>query len=316
MRGVWVSLICINYAFPDGIRSARLPLAHPFQTDKHSKTLTNEIIQLDKFTGLIFYAGFAFVQFTAGLVLSLAFIAMVGGILPTLIAPLLLILVLFYLDLILAGYPLRRYRVVAKFYFPVYMFFNIITLTFLGRKGLQVIFSNTNKFKAAVFLVAFIASSFFLSFFSLYKVLHIPLPLNGRQFTATHLNPGVLFAEPLYLDKIDPHENIRWFAIESDVLEGKFMKIFVNYRVAYDDTIQEAEAKSFSSIVQIKIDGEISQNIDWIAHKRLYANQEGIMAMIDIQGLDQGKHLVELTINNAYYQRAPKIKVPFWKDAK
>ncbi|HEY0653627.1 MAG TPA: hypothetical protein VGD65_10895 [Chryseosolibacter sp.] len=314
VRGIWISMVCLNGSFPRGIISDKLRISSRFSGSGEDPTLTPQIIKLDRLSGLVFYSGFVYVLLIIGFVTAVFGVVFTFQLVPFLRYPLLIAIVIFYADLLFSGWPLRRYPVLGKLYFPVYWLFNYLTLAFLFRKTLHVLFTNVSRLHAAAFISLFLFASFYLSYLSLYKVLHIKSPFEGHAFAATHLNAGVISADGFYLNKISAENNIRWFAIESEVVERKWLKVFVNYRPNYDDGISDKGGKSFSDIVFFTIDQDTVRNLDWINHTRSVANQHGIMSMIDISRLAQGKHIITLFIEDDYYTRIKPISVPFWKE--
>lgn len=314
LRGLWTSLLCVNGSFPLGINRDKLRLSDLYLNKNKSTTLTSEIIFLDKVSGLIFWAGFAFVIFVAGLVAtSLVLLALIGS-MPWTKIPLISLLIIYFIDFALSG-PLRKNHIAGKFYRPVYLFFNAITLGFLYRKTVQVVFSNIPKIPTITFLVLLFVVTSLLSYLSLFSVLRLPSPLDWRRFSGTDMNSDVAYNDAIYLDRIGLEENIRWCAIQSDIIETNYMKVFVNYSATYDDGIMEQNAASFDAIVKIVIDQDTIKNIDWFNHERFKAKQKGILGVIPVQQLAPGKHLMTLYINDHYYfKRKYPLTIPFWKE--
>jgi hypothetical protein len=313
-RGLWTALLCVNGSFPLGVNREKLRLSDLYFNKNKSLTLTSEIILLDKISGLIFWAGFAFVIFVAGLVITPFVLMAIIGLLPWMKIPLFSLLIIYFIDFALSG-PLRKNHIAGKFYRPVYLFFNAITLGFLYRKTVQVVFSNVQKTPTIIFLALLFVSTSLLSYLSLFSVLRLPSPLDWRRFSGTEMNSDVVYSDVVYLDRISQDENIRWGAIQSDIIETNYMKVFVNYTATYDNGINEQNATSFDAIVKIVIDGDTLKNIDWFNQERFKAKQKGILGVIPIHQLAPGKHLLTLYINDYYYfKRKAPLTIPFWKE--
>jgi hypothetical protein len=312
LRGLWISLLCVNAAFPKGINRASLRLSDRYLDPTSSLTLTSQIILLDKMSGIIFYSGFAYVMVVFGLITT--FIVLVPFVLYLPGSEIILssFLLLYFIDFILGG-PLRRNRTLGKIYRPVYLFYNTITLGFLYRKTIQVVFSNVKRINALLFMFVFIPFTFALAYLSVYEVLHLPTPYDWRAYPGTKMNPGMIHMNHFYLDQVDETQNIRWFAIQSEIVTGNYLKVFVTYRKSVDDGIAQNNAESFDQIVHLRLDGESVSNIDWINSIRLEADQKGLTGMIPIHSLPSGKHVIELDIDADYFKVAP-IKIPFWKE--
>jgi hypothetical protein len=313
LRGLWVSLLCVNGNFPRGINFSKLKLAEQYQLNPSASTLTPQLLTLDKICGLVFYAGFVFVLFLLGLfvcaLVGLIF-SQVASWLSTLFTAL---LVVYFVDFIFAG-PLRKPSIVGRLFYPVYIFFNVLTLGVLYRKPLQIIFSNIKKGGAIFFILVFTMTTFGLSYLSLYPVLRLPAPFEGRPFPGTEKNPGVKYVDRFYIDELIPTDNIRWFAIESRNPKGKWMRVFVNYHWIYSRGINNTDNVSFDKIVTLRIDNDTLRNIDWLNELRTQSHQQGLMAMIPIDSLSAGKHVIALNVGDDYYKKNPTPRIAFWKE--
>jgi hypothetical protein len=312
LRGLWISLLCVNFAFPKGINRESLRLSSRYLDPNSSLTLTSQIIWLDKMSGIIFYSGFAYVVVVLGLIATFVILIPFVFYLPGSEIILISFLLLYFLDFILGG-PLRRNRTVGKIYRPIYLFYNTVTLSFLYRKTIQVVFSNVKRINALLFMFVFIPFTFALAYLSVYQVLHLPTPYDWRAYPGTKMNPGMIHITNYYLDQVDEKENIRWFAIQSEIVTGNYLKVFVTYRKSVDDGIEQNNAESFDQIVHLTLDGKGIINIDWINSIRLEADQKGLTGIVPIDALPPGKHVIELDIDADYFKVAP-IKIPFWKD--
>jgi hypothetical protein len=315
LRGYWVALLCINSAFPSGINTKNLKLAWKYRDDLSKDVLADRLIRLDKICGLVFYSAFAFVMFIAGVVTTSAFFAFVASRIPGASWAQFILLVIFYIDLLTFGLFRRNVRI-GKIYYPIYLFFNWITLTFLYRKALQIIFTNIRRIPAIIYMIVSVVVSFSLSYLSLYKPLNLNDPFNDRAFAATTIESFEQASDKAYLDKIGEAENIRWYAIESEISDHDYLKIFINYRASYDEGISIANADAFEKIVTIKIDDRILSNLSWTSYRRPLANQYGIVSMLPVSELSKGKHLVSVHVADEYYTSKPiaNIKIPFWRE--
>jgi hypothetical protein len=315
LRGYWVALLCVNSAFPAGINTKDLKLSWKYRDELSQDVLADRLVRLDKICGLVFYSAFAFVMFIAGVVTTSAFFAFGASRIPGASWVLLILLIIFYVDLLTFGLLRRNVRM-GKIYYPVYLFFNWITLTFLYRKALQIIFTNIRRMPAIIYLIVSIVVSLSLSYLSLYKPLNLNDPFNDRLFAATITESAEQASDQAYLDKIDEAENIRWYAIESEISDHDYLKIFINYRASYDEGISVANADAFEKIVEVKIDDRILSNLSWTSYRRPDANQYGIVSMLPVSELAKGKHLVSVHIADEYFTSKPiaNFKIPFWRE--
>src|SRR6478736_5336946 len=66
LRGLWISLVCLNYSFPQGINFTRLKISGWYESKARQYKLVEQILSLDHLSGLVFFASFAFVFFIIG----------------------------------------------------------------------------------------------------------------------------------------------------------------------------------------------------------------------------------------------------------
>ncbi len=315
VRGYWLAVLCVNSAFPAGINASNLKLRWKYREHAVNSSLHVWLIRLDKICGLIFYSAFAVALFIAGLLIALSLCSLLAALAGWISAVVFFLLLLFYFDLITFGL-FRRNELIGKIFYPIYLLFNSITLTFLFRKPLQIISANVKKLPLAIYLIVFMATSLCLSYLSLYKPLNLSDPFAARAFPATDQEGSEYITEKMYLDKIAEDQVIRWYAIESEISDHDYLKIFINYRASYDEGIANANVSSFDKIVTVKIDDRPVQDLLWTSYRRPQADQYGIIAMLPVSDLASGKHSVSVHINDDYFTSKPivNLKTPFWRE--
>lgn len=314
LRGLWIAMVCVNSAFPNGVNRARLRFTGKYSDDLSDPTLTVKIASLDRVCGLVFYSAFAYVMAVTGIVILSAFLFALKAIMPWLLWILIVPLLIFFITDLLSSGWFRRNKQVGKIYYPVYIFFNTLSLLFIYRKSLQIVFSNARKLPTILFVTIFIIISFSLSYFSLYKALNRHDPFREREYPATKAGAVIRGVENFYIDNIADGENIRWFAIQSEIVTQPYLKLFITYRETYRAGIEASGSSSFDQIVTVTINDVVIKNPDWFAYVRVEANQSGIITMIPMAGLPSGKNIIEVHIDDPYFDRFPALKLPFWKE--
>ena len=168
VRGLWVASVGLSYVFPKGIDKEVLKFKGRFDSEiNHKKSLVNNVLRLEELSSLFY--GISFLAF--GVLLGVGTLLFTFVLLTdqmgtsiaegTALAPLyffafiiyLLLIVLVLIDFLTNGL-FRRIDWMAKWFYPVAIFFRIVTLSFLYRRSMLVLISNTKGWKS--FLIPFI----------------------------------------------------------------------------------------------------------------------------------------------------------------
>lgn len=312
LRAIWIATVCVQHAFPRGINLNNPKMTALYQ-DKNDVTLVHSIDKLHRACGLVFYSGFAFVLMVTGIVFSALLITLASSLHPIVGYFSLLLAAIFYIDLFTSG--LLRRSMLARLYYPVYYFFNSITLLFIYRKSLQIIFSNVRKLPVFAFMVVLTIVVLCLSYLSLYRVLNLPEPFDSREIPAT-TDDSLVSANVLYLSSVKETDPIRYYAIESDRVSGPYLKIFVNYKAGFGEGVMASGKKAFGEIVSVTVDGQQVKGLHWVRSNRTFAKQKGIITMIPIEHLEKGLHSVHVDIPHDLYRskEISKVDIAFWKE--
>jgi hypothetical protein len=322
MRGMWIALLCLNYAFPDGINFRNLKLSNWYFHQAKSFSLQLQIKSLDKLCGLIYFGSFLFILITIGFITPYLFVLPIYWLVSifafienpaTIFYIVGLIVMGFYVEMILNG-PLRKNNTVGKFYYPLYTTLNYITLAFIYRPWIQILFSNTNRVKAFLGSSIFIAVTLIYSNIALVDLFHWKSILNQRSFPASP-NGGTR-TNTLYDDQLQQGEFIFVASIPTDIINTNHLRVFIPYRNSYDDGIREAQAQHFSDIVSVSLNDSLLQEISWTTIKHKTTGQTGIVARLSIAHLPYGKNELTINIHNNWgrFKTLNGIHIPFWKD--
>jgi hypothetical protein len=312
----------LNSAYPNGINYQKLKISGRYLEQSRKTSLSDKIIRLDQLSGLVFFGTFLFVIIIAGIsIWVFILIFLMAGVAEylwvSILAWVLMILALFYWVDILTSGLLRRNKVVSTIYYPVYVFFNTISLGFLYRHFLQIISTNINKWKAAGFIIFMYVSSILITYLSLLGVLHLPNAFDARNYPATpdenYITDGV------YLNKLTDEARVSWACIQSDIITDDFIRVFITYKANYARSIEDAQKKGFSEIVTVSINDSVYSNVEWYGYIRRVSGQTGIVAYLPISHLKNGKGELSVEVDDGYFQRKKpgsrdgKLVIPFWK---
>lgn len=314
IRGYWVGLVCMNSAFPAGIKQEKLVVADIYKKQTTNYNIAHHITRVDNLSGLIFFSAIVFFLFVIGtLIHTFTFFFVANellGFVPYVFWVLLTIYCLHYLDLFTFGTLLRN-RFIGKYYYPVYFVNQYASLSFLYRLPLQQLTSNIHKLTLVAYIFCFVGMSLLVSYESLRTVLHLKDVFDQHKFTPT-LN-AESYWDNFYMDR--PSEKIQWASIQSDLIKDNHLVLFVPYRPAYDNSIEQTESKSFDAIVRIELNNQHLDSIDWHTYLNTQTSQQGIIAHIPIFDLPKGKNSVRIYIDDEYLtSKFTHITIPFWKE--
>jgi len=317
LRGFWIALVCLRSAYPGGINFDRLHIKGRYLERSKRVNLTEHIVGLDTLSGLIFFGSFLFILILLGfLTLFLVTIYIVLFIQPNVGAPsflksMILVLSVIYLaDFITQGL-LRRNRIIRKLFLPVYWYFNLFSLGFIYRPYLQIVSTNINKWKAALFILFFYISSSIFAFISLQDHLNWKNLYDKRTFPPT--SQEIFKADEFYQDRIADESWVRIACIQSEVIKNEYLRVFIPYKAEYVDAIAELKKESFAEIVSLSVNDSIVRHIEWFGDTR--KEQLGIAANLPINKLPNGKNVLGIQIaGQHFYFGKRSLEIPFWKE--
>ncbi|MCI0750578.1 MAG: hypothetical protein L0Y35_01955 [Flammeovirgaceae bacterium] len=322
LRAFWISLLCLNFAFPDGINFSNFKIKGPYESEARQVVLLEQIKKLDVFSGLTFFASILFVIASVGLLLVIAFVFYPANFMTdwfgwsdstkdAITMVLAILAVIFYLDFLTAG-MLRKSKWTMKIFYPFYFIFNTISLAIVFRSWTQILFSNINKWRAFAFSIVFISATFIYSNIALGNIFYWKTILENYQFPPSP--QGGVRTNSLYDDQIREGEFIFMASIPSDIIQNNHLRLFVPYRSHYSDGIIKSKGEFFSDIVEVSINDSTLTHLNWMSMRHKTTNQLGIVTRIPIAWLPSGEHRVLVKINDDWRWVRQGIKIMFWKD--
>ncbi len=309
LRSLWIALLCLRYAFPDGINFQRLKVQPMYLADARSANLINQIMKLDHLSGLVFFSAISYVIVIIGAILITAIgvgFRMLG---IEMLQAYLILCLIFLLDLLSLG-VVRRWKILASIYKPLYYLFNYLSLAFIYRAWLQVLFTNISRWKLYLVGVLFLTSSLVLTILTLSAPMHWRSVLDGRKFFG-YSDESALWTENFYDNKNTNGLRVSFACIQQDIVSDRFLHVFIPYYSWHDELIEKNKRKNFENIVSLKLDNEIIPSPEWLFGNHFSSNQEGITTYIPIDKLSFGKHV--LTVEMKYAGLPFPLTIPFWK---
>ena len=339
-RGIWIGMVGLSYAFPEGIRVEKLKYQERFQQKVRKSPAYEEIvIRLEKLCSALFSLSF------------MLFMSLIGGYLflfVLIIAPfligytffdiglsgaafqgfqiyviiVLIIGVIGLIDFLSLGY-LRRFYWFARLYWPVHVVISFLTLSRFYRAIYYGMVTNYNRWAFFTLLVLFTVSSLFGS--GAQSASYYP----GDIFSRLQLwesNHGDLVFSGHYMDQNQDKPSYQ-AQIPSDVITGEVLRLFVVANIQNEDNILEhtpldslgkqypdyadtgLKLMAISNFYEVRLDDQPVEIDQWFFHYNSHTSQRGYLTYLPLADLSVGMHKVKLLgADGSYY-----ATIPFYK---
>jgi hypothetical protein len=338
LRAYWISSVCINYVFPDGIKREKISWKKPFNySQNEDRDLIPTILIVDKLCGTVIFLSIRAAFLMAGIIICIFLLLSIpisinldfdflGYIL-------IFILFIYFLDFILLGF-LRTIPYLTYILFPFFKFLDIITLRIFFKRQELLFFTNITKWKFIFGVSIFLSFAIIFSYVNLYRSMHWPNIFDKREFkwsmaNAAHLN------DFMYKDANEDKNSA--YYIQSKLIKDNHIELFIRYHYIFDFLMKglgkEDNVKYLSDLLEVYIDDELQKDIVWHTTWKNSMSKIGITAMIPIKKLESGKYLLGFRIKPALLEKIIKfysdrpgdlqtikdeflepVIIPFWKD--
>ncbi len=319
LRGFWIGLVGLNYAFPSGINSNKLAFKGKFKDVFKEESNTSMIIALDKYCGIIFALTFVSLFTVLGFFIYLGVFFM----LPVTLIPapenapqmvkwvmrayIILVAVgslLTVIDFISAG-RLKKVRWLVPVYYPFYKVMSFVTLSVFYRRLYYTLVSNIRGYYILLFIGLVIGALFGL----------VSIFDDG----ATGLSAKIFSQNSGY------HDDGAFLSIRSERVEESTLDVSLHHLVrlenlAFDkwsksDSLKSktvefkkldegSQLKVINELYHVYVDGKrLSDSLGWFVSR--IASDNSFMGMskirlsktIDLSGLPNGLHELGVRIN-------------------
>jgi hypothetical protein len=325
MRAFWLAMVCLNYVFPEGIKTNPIIYKTPFyHIDEGSKNLQELIIKLDKICGIIISTSILAVFAITGIVLlSLTLLLLItlsnntsSHLLET-ISTIWFIFILIYIADFISFGLIRKTPYISHLAYPAFKSMDVLSLRILYRKPLLVFTTNISKSRLLFSALLFASAATILTYFSIYKVMHWPNIFDQRDFLL-QLSDNPYIVSGFYLDELSDGGRSHYYraAINSKLQQGNYLEFFLTYERRYDHLIDQLpdSIRTLPQIVKLSIGEREINNINWFPALKP-DDIAGISCMIPISEFDNGHYNLKVNILNPgtgsnYFS----LLIPFWID--
>lgn len=359
LRGFWIGAIGLR-SVQENIDFKKLNYS-PFFSEKLPKrvaTLDQLLVNLDNFSSIIFAFTFLVIFMLISLFLGISFLGAIGfflgelkdlasdGLAKILSIPIVLIMLtlllsglIYMIDTLSLGF-FKKYKWTSRLYYPIYVFFGFITISFVYRGIYYSLISRYSKRRIRLFFIPYIFLIFLAPFFKYDQYVFYPDNESNQNFLS------------VYYDDI--REEDSWIAhasIPSQRLTENFFPLFIRYNVQDNKHIRAAcndytpskkgglksgisfkggiflkspdvpEANPekllscLSQFYTVYLNDSLYTNLEYFYFEHPNKGELGIYTMLDTKVLDRGKHTLtikKMEANEDQFIETEYVSFPFW----
>ena len=350
LRGVWVAFVGLSYSYPKGVQKSKFKFKWRYRRFVEKENLPiDSVIYLERICSTIYAFSFLMLLIVLGAIITfspiLMFVVVKDGsatgkemLIPAFFT---LTLFLYLIDSILFG-VFRRNKIIGMLYYPIYIFYHHITLARFYRNILYTFLANNSKWK----IISLICFLFFIGV--------VDINVDSSSFSDSRIyepfgaNQKIVYSD--YEEYLDARSMIKLACIPSEIINSKFLKVFIPYSKQYDiflknfnsinlDSIKKVDSSNYNSHALSSLSGNWELKIDTFPmfdYKVFFSThnitkQEGFIYYIDISSLPSGNHVLNIAareeifktsnilLSNIIEEKSPKFKegwkiINFWKE--
>jgi len=342
-RGIWVGMVGLSFTFPKGIVLDQLKLTDKYKTFLSRIPDTEQIIlRLESFCSSLFSISFMMFMMMMGVyffllvtiilpVLGLVHIStdvfdgLGGQLLKSYLLLMLIAGLLGFIDFVTLGF-FKRFKWISKIYWPIYRLVGVLTLARFYRPIYYILVSNISRWKIALAIAAFAMISFW------------SIGNNQSQYAGEDFSQINLWSDNIetgaftgYYD--DQNDDIKSVvaSIQSDVIQGNTLRLFIVLRANREDSIKaycnldsllkiedmtssRAKLQCISAFYTVAIDDSVIADLPYKFHYKTKTKQRGILTYVDVSSLKSGLHHLTLSMPESMYDNPEVAKIPFYRE--
>jgi hypothetical protein len=331
LRAFWLAMVCINYAFPQGIEPRKMKRAFPFRSRHIEGDLRDQIMKVDRLSGLVIFmtiiSTFVLACLAFGIMVSISFIQILEKF--DLMAPWIesfisYSLLIYFIDLLLIGI-FRKIPLLSWVLFPFFWLYDTITFRSFYNRPLALFSSNINRPAFFSGALIFILLTGIVTYVALAQFMHWPRLFDDREYRDQLTTSNKALVSRFYADQSAPAQRGLVF-IPSYLIEHNLLQVNLRYDRWMDELIDHSDpdpkARYLSNIIELSIDDSLYKQVEWMESKESVDSQLGLVAMVDISGIGNGAHKVKVQskqLDDPKYREIrantiEEVSIGFWKD--
>jgi hypothetical protein len=343
-RGIWVGMVGLSFTFPKGIDYGRLKLSSRYHNFLGKIPTTQQIIlNLESFSSSLFSISFMAFMIMIGAYIYLFVLIIIpvllliyvfdinlnnetnGIILASYLVPIVIIGLIGFIDFITLGW-IKKIKWLSRIYWPIYRFIGFFTVARAYRSVYYTLLSNISRWKIAFFFVIFTVVSF--QWIDSTQDDYFGDSISQIELWSNSIGTGSFTG--YYDDQMDEKKSI-YAHIQSDIIRGNTVRLFVVLHAEYEDSIRsycnydsirsidgmssaQAKLDCLADYYQVSIDDSLYSDLEYRFHYKSLTKQKGILTYIDISDLPNGLHEVKVLPPKRINYRNIFANIPFYKE--
>ena len=331
VRGIWVASVGLSYVFPKGVNSSELKFKGKFRKELElNGSLVKMVLKLEELSSIIYGISFIFFGTLIGFGSFLfSFVFFFEWVAPHLknswvVATLVGVFMLFYVFLTLIVFIdfltnglLRRKNWSADWFYYIAKAFRFVTLSFLYRRSLLVLISNTKgwkKYLIPIIIVAVVGGSIWLK------------NENKSRVNAMYFNGSAVGNYTTANYETTRHETDFLAAtIQSDIVSDNVLRVFLNdlsvfgsifklenstkSKAKWDALPSDSVSRYLNEKLITSIDGKSAEKLRWSKSQHAVNYSFGFTTFIDIDTLERGEHFLKIQVDTVGMKSHLKSRV-------
>lgn len=311
VRAMWIAQVGFSYVYPSGIKVDSLKFKGRFRKELSKvDSSVQSIMFLERLASTIFAVSFSLFGMLMGLVayaspfLGFALLienpdihTAVKGILIFLMLSYLFLSFLVFIDFVTNGL-LRRGRRRAKYFYHISWFFRIFTLSFLYRKTLLTIISNTKGYKKYVITIGLLLIVVFSD--------NLTDMVPDHYFDNYRENLKMGFTQNANYESKRSASDVMVATVQSDIIDNNVISLFIKdislfgkfdwkedekdtskikFTTSLKDEVFNIKTENLNEVLNIYVDSVQCQELNWnsTVHPKTY--DKGYIAYINLDTL-------------------------------
>lgn len=331
LRSYWLAMVCLNYNFPQGIEGRKMKRAFPFRSRHVEGDLRDQIMRVDRLSGLVIFMTIISTLVLAGLVVGvigivsfMEFLNKSGLLLPEIDKIFGISALLYFVDLVFMG-VFRKIPILSWLLFPLFWIYDLITFRSFYSRSLALFSSNVNRPAFIGGALIFIVITGISTYFPLVRIMHWPRLFDARVYREQLTTSNKALVDWYYADHCEPSQ-LGVVHIPSHLIETNFLQVNMRYDRWMDGLLDHSNPirkdRFLANLIELSVDDSLYLNVEWLETKEIGESKLGLVAMIDISNLPNGAHKVKVQskdLPDPNYQRIRSellymVTIPFWKD--
>jgi hypothetical protein len=332
-RAYWLALVCINYVFPTGVSDTKIKPFRPFKPlAQKGDDLQRQIVQVDRFCGLVIYSTITGAVVIFGLLLGFTPILLwemllgntqhfsqVNDAVSNLF---ILSYALYVVDFLLRGL-FRKASYLSYAIFPFFYFYDHVTLRRLYARSLYLLNSNTRYLHQLLAATSVLLLVFTCTYLTLFRRMHWPNVFDERELK-WQLAEGPYLSSKMYRDQVAPDGVYHAVSIQSKFVQKGYVELFLRYERKADFIKAQVHGADtsvyFSDLWAVNIDGRPIDSVSWHPTWNSSVDNIGITGIIRIDTLSIGEHYVQVSLKDYVVTDGHdlgekyEVTIPFWRD--